>query len=223
MGVVAYAEIMVAHVNFSVKNFWPGDFAGPDVESATRLGTARMSGNLTFTLDIGVQARDNLCVSHNCPIGAGLGTGEGVKLSNLNEHRPVYPISVVRKLTGLSERQIRYYGEKGLVVPWRTSGGQRLYSSFDVDNLRRIKLLLGKGRKIDEIKGLFAQDRGGQESADTPEALLDLKEIDSGEATGARKPLVSLYPVPDQAALVEIIDRLRERQDRWGRQRLEKN
>lgn len=67
-------------------------------------------------------------------------------------HTGVYSIGVVKNLTGLTERQIRYYEEQGLVAPRRTAGGQRLYSPADVERLLRIKLLLHRGKTLEEVR-----------------------------------------------------------------------
>lgn len=59
---------------------------------------------------------------------------------------------VVRDLTGLSDRQIRYYDQVGLVVPARTPSGRRLYSQTQVDMLLEVKSLIGEGLTVIETK-----------------------------------------------------------------------
>lgn len=59
---------------------------------------------------------------------------------------------MVKNLTGLTERRIRYYEEQGLIAPRRTAGGQRLYSPADVERLLRIKLLLHRGKSLEEVR-----------------------------------------------------------------------
>lgn len=68
---------------------------------------------------------------------------------------PLFGISIVRKLTELTARQIRYYEEHQLIHPERTSGNQRLFSFNDVDRLLEIKDLLDKGLNIAGIKLLL--------------------------------------------------------------------
>ncbi|WP_243712934.1 MerR family transcriptional regulator [Macrococcus carouselicus] len=68
---------------------------------------------------------------------------------------PVFPISVVMKLTELSARQIRYYETHDLVTPQRTEGNQRLFSMNDLDRLLEIRLLLEKGFNIKAIKQMM--------------------------------------------------------------------
>ncbi|MCT8139902.1 MerR family transcriptional regulator [Anaerobacillus sp. CMMVII] len=68
---------------------------------------------------------------------------------------PLFPIGIVKKLTELSARQIRYYEEHGLIHPARTSGNQRLFSFNDVDRLLEIKELIDTGVNISGIKQVF--------------------------------------------------------------------
>ncbi len=69
---------------------------------------------------------------------------------------PLFPIGIVISLTELTARQIRYYGEHGLVHPVRTEGKTRLYSFNDVDRLLEIKALLEKGLNIAGIKEVLS-------------------------------------------------------------------
>lgn len=61
---------------------------------------------------------------------------------------PVYPIRVVREMTGLSERQIRYYEEIGFISPSRSRGNQRLYSELEVEMLRKLRALVDQGVEL---------------------------------------------------------------------------
>lgn len=72
---------------------------------------------------------------------------------------PLFPIGIVKKLTELSARQIRYYEEHGLIHPSRTSGNQRLFSFNDVDCLLEIKELIEQGINISGIKQIFLMKR----------------------------------------------------------------
>lgn len=69
--------------------------------------------------------------------------------------RPVYPMGVAERLTGLSQRQIRYYEQKGLVHPERTPAGQRLFSAADIRRLRLIRQLLQQGHNATSIRILL--------------------------------------------------------------------
>jgi MerR family transcriptional regulator/heat shock protein HspR len=62
--------------------------------------------------------------------------------------RGVYGISVAADLTGLGVQTLRLYERRGLLSPSRTGGGTRLYSSDDLDRLRRITDLLDAGLNL---------------------------------------------------------------------------
>lgn len=66
--------------------------------------------------------------------------------------RKVITIGVVSELTGLSERQIRYYEERKLIFPERTNKGNRKYSFSDVECLIEIANKREEGVSTDEIR-----------------------------------------------------------------------
>ncbi|WP_066193650.1 MULTISPECIES: MerR family transcriptional regulator [Gracilibacillus] len=65
---------------------------------------------------------------------------------------PLFSIGIVKSLTGLTARQIRYYEQHQLIHPSRTEGNQRLFSFNDVDRLLEIKDLIEKGLNLAGIK-----------------------------------------------------------------------
>ncbi|WP_342429796.1 MerR family transcriptional regulator [Neobacillus sp. FSL H8-0543] len=66
--------------------------------------------------------------------------------------KKVITIGVVRDLTGLSERQIRYYEERKLIFPERSQGGSRKYSFSDVELLVEIANKIEDGVQTHEIR-----------------------------------------------------------------------
>lgn len=68
------------------------------------------------------------------------------------KHKKVITIGVVSELTGLSERKIRYYEERKLVFPDRTSSGTRKYSFLDIEKLVAISNDLEDGVSTFEIR-----------------------------------------------------------------------
>ncbi|WP_283246425.1 MerR family transcriptional regulator [Paenibacillus sp. Marseille-Q4541] len=64
----------------------------------------------------------------------------------------IMSIGMVKELTGLSERQIRYYEERQLVFPARTKGGSRRYSFEDVRKIKEIHQKLKEGFNTFELK-----------------------------------------------------------------------
>lgn len=115
---------------------------------------------------------------------------------------PVYTIGAVRRLSGLTDRQIRYYDETGLVVPVRTPGNQRLYSEADVDALREIKHLLAEGRRIDEVRAILAL-RSRARAASREDLM---KSSDAGMRFGEAAALRSVYPLANRPELLRAID-----------------
>lgn len=77
----------------------------------------------------------------------------------LRRNMAVLPIGTVRKLTDLTDRQIRYYEAQELVKPTRTAGNQRMYSLNDIDRLLEIKDYLLVGDSIANIKKIFAKQQ----------------------------------------------------------------
>ncbi|TVY10760.1 MerR family transcriptional regulator [Paenibacillus cremeus] len=66
--------------------------------------------------------------------------------------KKVMNIGSVSELTGLSERQIRYYEERKLIFPERTRGKTRKYSFEDVEKIKEIHQKLTDGFTTFEIK-----------------------------------------------------------------------
>jgi MerR family transcriptional regulator, global nitrogen regulator len=66
----------------------------------------------------------------------------------------VMSIGIASKLTGLTERQIRYYEQRKLIFPERTEGGIRKYSFEDVEKLKVIHEKLNDGLNTFELKQL---------------------------------------------------------------------
>ncbi|MNI19301.1 HTH-type transcriptional regulator TnrA [compost metagenome] len=73
--------------------------------------------------------------------------------------KKVMGIGVVCELTGLSERQIRYYEERQLISPNRTQGRTRKYSFEDVERIKEIQQKMMEGFNTFEIKQLAEKGR----------------------------------------------------------------
>jgi MerR family transcriptional regulator/heat shock protein HspR len=65
--------------------------------------------------------------------------------------RGVYGISVAASLVGNAPQNLRLYEARGLVAPYRSQGGTRLYSENDLDRLRAIGQLLEAGLNLTGI------------------------------------------------------------------------
>jgi DNA-binding transcriptional MerR regulator len=68
------------------------------------------------------------------------------------KNKKVISIGTVSEITGLSERQIRYYEERKLIFPERTKKGTRKYSFNDVEQLMEIIEKMEDGVQTFEIR-----------------------------------------------------------------------
>nr|WP_282434264.1 MerR family transcriptional regulator [Bacillus sp. DNRA2] len=75
-----------------------------------------------------------------------------VAMDSSYKSRKVITIGVVSELTGLSERQIRYYEERRLIFPERSARGNRKYSFDDVEILIEIANKREEGVQTNEIR-----------------------------------------------------------------------
>ncbi len=69
--------------------------------------------------------------------------------------KKVLRIGEIARMSGLTERTIRYYMELGLLPEKRTDGNQRTFSSSDLVYLKRIKELKDLGFSLEEIGGII--------------------------------------------------------------------
>ncbi|EON23430.1 regulatory protein, MerR [Nocardioides sp. CF8] len=60
----------------------------------------------------------------------------------------VFAISVAANMVSMEIANLRVYERRGLVLPDRTAGGSRLYSSEDITRLHRIRELLAAGLNL---------------------------------------------------------------------------
>lgn len=73
----------------------------------------------------------------------------------------LHTMGEIRRLTGLTDRQIRYYDQHGLVTPTRSAGRHRLFTPDDVARLLVIKPLLARGLTVADVaRRLSHPDRG---------------------------------------------------------------
>lgn len=69
--------------------------------------------------------------------------------------KKIISIGNVSELLGLSIRQIRYYEERGLILPTRSSKGTRKYSLLDIEILNIIAEYVKEGMQTIEIKEML--------------------------------------------------------------------
>jgi MerR family transcriptional regulator/heat shock protein HspR len=68
---------------------------------------------------------------------------------------PVFAIAVAAELSGLHPQTLRQYDRIGLVIPRRTSGGSRRYSTRNIEQLREVAQLSSEGVSLPAIARLL--------------------------------------------------------------------
>ncbi len=86
-------------------------------------------------------------------------------------------------------RAIRYYEEEGLLVPYRTDGGTRLYSEQHLDRLKAILHLADNGFSL-EVIGLIGNTR--QTCATGDEGSKKISNIIDSAITDVEEKIVNL-------------------------------
>jgi DNA-binding transcriptional MerR regulator len=102
----------------------------------------------------------------------------GRRLMNQQPKMKTYSISDLAREFDISPRSIRFYEEKALIAPQRTSGNQRIYTKRD---RARLKLILrGKrfGYSLYEIAEMIGMTTGEME---------EVQQIEKSLAYGDRK------------------------------------
>jgi MerR family transcriptional regulator/heat shock protein HspR len=59
-----------------------------------------------------------------------------------DDSEPCYVISVAARMLGVHAQTLRYYERAGMIEPSRSRGNRRLYSTEDIERLRRMKTLI---------------------------------------------------------------------------------
>jgi len=73
----------------------------------------------------------------------------------LDADTPVFAIAVAAELAGMHPQTLRQYDRIGLVVPGRTSGGSRRYSTRNIEQLREVAQLSSEGVSLPAIARLL--------------------------------------------------------------------
>lgn len=74
---------------------------------------------------------------------------------HMDADTPVFAIAVAAQLSGLHPQTLRQYDRIGLVVPGRTSGGSRRYSTRNIEQLREVAQLSSEGVSLPAIARLL--------------------------------------------------------------------
>jgi MerR family transcriptional regulator/heat shock protein HspR len=77
-------------------------------------------------------------------------------MKNIDNNRPMFPISIVADLLQVHQRTLRIYNDEGILVPQRSMKNRRLYSMQDIETGRFIQFLSREvGINLAGIKIIF--------------------------------------------------------------------
>ena len=80
-------------------------------------------------------------------------------MTDMDENSPVFAIAVAAELAEMHPQTLRQYDRLGLVVPARTQGGSRRYSSRHVQQLREVARLSSEGMSLPAIARLLTLEQ----------------------------------------------------------------
>ncbi|MSQ31592.1 MAG: MerR family transcriptional regulator [Dehalococcoidia bacterium] len=105
-------------------------------------------------------------------------------MTNLAHDEPVFQISVVARMVGIHQQTIRAYERVGLLVPARSLGNTRLFSTSDVERLRQVvRLVNDLGINLAGVEVIF---RLSQQIAELQAELAAARaERDEARAAGS--------------------------------------
>ena len=65
-------------------------------------------------------------------------------MTPVNNDSPVYTIGTAAKMLSVSVQTLRLYEHEGLILPFKTPGNQRMYSTEDIERLRCIRKMINE-------------------------------------------------------------------------------
>ena len=76
-----------------------------------------------------------------------------------DENRPLFSIGVASAMSGLHPQTLRAYEARGLISPFRTPGGTRIYSENDIKELMRISEISEGGISLEGVRLILELER----------------------------------------------------------------
>jgi MerR family transcriptional regulator/heat shock protein HspR len=70
---------------------------------------------------------------------------------------PIYTIGIAARKLGISVHTLRLYGAEGLIVPYKTETGRRIYSDLEIEKVKCIrKMIQEDGLNFEGIRRMLA-------------------------------------------------------------------
>lgn len=78
-------------------------------------------------------------------------------LNEVQKDEPIYPIRTAARILNISVHTLRMYEKENLILPYKKSTHHRLYSQFDIDRIRCIRLAINESKiSINGIKTIYS-------------------------------------------------------------------
>lgn len=78
-------------------------------------------------------------------------------MKTFDKEKPIYTIATVASMLGVSVETLRLYERRGLILVYKSSGNQRLYSESDVERLECIRRAINEHKiSIEGIRRMQA-------------------------------------------------------------------
>ena len=101
---------------------------------------------------------------------------------DIDEDAPIFAIAVAAELAGMHPQTLRQYDRLGLVVPARTQGGSRRYSTRHVEQLREVARLSSDGMSLPAIARIIELEERVRE------LHLRVRDLEARVRTRTREP-----------------------------------
>jgi len=137
------------------------------------------------------------------------------------QQRAELQIGEVAERTGVTQRTLRFYEEKGLLrPPSRMDGGFRLYSEEDVERVQQIRQLQNLlGLSLAEIKEMVEADEALQqiraEYRRDADAALRIAQLRQARAIREKQHAIVHQKLEQLRAMSDEIDTALEKLDTW--------
>ena len=74
-----------------------------------------------------------------------------------DKYAPLFTIGVVAKMADISVQSLRLYEKEGLMIPFKTETGRRMYSRHDLERIACIrKMIVQQGLNFNGIRKIFS-------------------------------------------------------------------
>lgn len=127
-------------------------------------------------------------------------------------------ISELARLSGVSERSLRYYEQKGLIVSRRLENGYRDFDASQIERVKTVQFYLGLSLTTDGIESMFtcAGKQTRSQETNVEEAALALYERKLAEINGHIENLLEVKSRLEERISLLKMGKVRPLQMPWS-------